>query len=33
MHLSVWVPGGFVDPATFLKLPFRPPVLDEKSVQ
>ncbi len=34
MHLSVWVPGGFVDPATFLRLPFRPPVLaDEKSVQ
>ncbi len=34
MHLSVWVPGGFVDPAPFLKLPFRPPVLaDQKSVQ
>jgi murein DD-endopeptidase MepM/ murein hydrolase activator NlpD len=26
MHLSVWVPGGFVDPATFLELPFRPPL-------
>jgi murein DD-endopeptidase MepM/ murein hydrolase activator NlpD len=34
MHLSVWVPGGFVDPATFLRLPFRPPVLgDDKSVE
>jgi murein DD-endopeptidase MepM/ murein hydrolase activator NlpD len=34
MHLSVWVPGGFVDPATFLQLSFRAPVLaDGKSVQ
>ena len=34
MHLSVWVPGGFVDPATFLRLPFRAPALgDDKSVQ
>lgn len=31
MHLSIWVPGGFVDPATFLRLPFRAPVLADAS--
>jgi murein DD-endopeptidase MepM/ murein hydrolase activator NlpD len=30
MHLSVWVPGGFVDPATFLRLPFRPTLLADQ---
>lgn len=29
MHLSIWVPGGFVDPAVFFKLPFRPTMLAE----
>ncbi len=34
MHLSIWAAGDFVDPATFLRLPFRAPVLAEKkSVQ
>ncbi|HWM85846.1 MAG TPA: M23 family metallopeptidase [Kofleriaceae bacterium] len=32
MHLSVWVPGGFVDPATFFRLPFRPPVVEPAPV-
>lgn len=30
MHLSIWVPGGFVDPAVFFKLPFRPTTLAEE---
>ena len=27
IHLGVWVPGGFIDPATFLKLRIGPPVV------
>ena len=31
MHLSVWVSGAFVDPATFFRLPFRSPLVADEA--